>query len=71
MNFVISPTAKVLRAATVMVAAAIIWLLAIVPARAEPAKVEVGIFVSSVYDLDFYEETFQAIVWLWFVYDDL
>lgn len=70
MNFDISPTAKVLRAATVMVAAAIIWFLAIVPARAEPAKVEVGIFVSSVYDLDFYEETFQAIVWLWFVHDD-
>lgn len=38
-------------------------------ARAEPAKVEVGIFVSSLYDLDFYEETFETIVWLWFIHD--
>lgn len=38
--------------------------------RAEPATVEVGIFVSSLYDLDFYDETFETIVWLWFVHDE-
>ena len=37
---------------------------------AEPQAVQVGMFVASIHDLDFYEGTFQAIFWLWFIYDD-
>lgn len=36
----------------------------------EPAKVEIGLFVASVFDLDFYNGTFSTIFWIWFIHDD-
>jgi hypothetical protein len=41
-------------------------------AKAEypPDEVEVGMFVSSVYDLDFYDGTFSTIFWVWFIFED-
>ena len=35
-----------------------------------PDEVEVGMFVSSIYDLDFYDGTFKTIFWVWFIFDD-
>jgi len=36
----------------------------------EPSHVEIGVFVASVFDLDFYNGTFKTIFWVWFVHDD-
>lgn len=42
------------------------------PADAQPrtARVDVGLFVASVYDLNFYDQTFKSNFWVWFLYDD-
>lgn len=39
-------------------------------ARAEPATVDVGMYVASVFDIDFYDGTFTTIFWVWFIYED-
>ena len=39
-------------------------------AQSEPAEVEIGMFVASVFDLDFYNGTFSTIFWVWVIHDD-
>lgn len=56
--------------ATLALWAGLIALLHSQEARAEPAEVDVGMYVASVYDLDFYDGTFTTIFWVWFIYED-
>ncbi|MEQ8442439.1 MAG: hypothetical protein RIM33_17625 [Alphaproteobacteria bacterium] len=39
-------------------------------AQEDTAHVEIGMFVASVFDLDFYNGTYKTIFWVWFIHDD-
>jgi hypothetical protein len=47
-----------------------IWPGPAVQATGEQKSVTVGMFASSVFDLDFYQGTFTTIFWVWYIFDN-